>query len=151
MDESTYWYIFWYNLRTAISTIGPSEKKYCRCTLSLPFFFIGPSSSESHKKRTLLIPVFVFAFLCNSFYYCRNFSHNLDEKFNFLFFMTLHCSILDRLTMIIILMIGILYNTVMTFDTSLYWKGHDFKHILLIQWGTHAYNCCLIYKCNSVF
>lgn len=36
------------------------------------------------------------------------------------FFMTLHCSILDRLTMIIILMIGILYNTVMTFDTSLY-------------------------------
>lgn len=27
------------------------------------------------------------------------------------FFMTLHCSILDRLTMIIILMIGIIYNS----------------------------------------
>lgn len=74
-----------YNLKTAISTIGPSEKKYCRCTLSLHFFFNGPSSIESHKKRTLLIPVFVFAFLCNSFYYCRNFSHNLYEKYNFNF------------------------------------------------------------------
>lgn len=77
---------FKYNLRTAISTIGPSEKKYCRCTLSLPFFSSDHCPVKvTQKKRTLLIPVFVFAFLFNSFYYCRNFSHNLYEKYNFNF------------------------------------------------------------------
>lgn len=113
MDETTYWYIFLYNLWTAISTIGPSEKKYCRCTLSLPFFFIGPLSSESHKKkeRFWFLSLYLCFFATVSIIaeiLATTFMKNIILIF---FFMTLHCSILDRLTMIIILMIGIIYNS----------------------------------------
>lgn len=77
---------FKYNLRTAISTIGPSEKNIVDVHYLYLFFYRTIVQwKPQKKKRTLLIPVFVFAFLCNSFYYCRDFSHNLYEKYNFNF------------------------------------------------------------------
>lgn len=113
MDESTYWYIFLYNLRTAISTIGPSEKNIVDVNYLYLFFFIGPSSSESHtkKERFWFLSLYLRFFATVSIIaeiLATTFMKNIILIF---FFMTLHCSILDRLTMIIILMIGIIYNS----------------------------------------
>lgn len=113
MDESTYWYIFSYNLRTAISTIGPSEKNIVAVNYLYLFFFIGPSSSESHtkKERFWFLSLYLRFFATVSIIaeiLATTFMKNIILIF---FFMTLHRSILDRLTMIIILMIGIIYNS----------------------------------------
>lgn len=101
-----------YNLKTAISTIGPSEKKYCRCTLSLHFFSSDHRPLKATKKeRFWFLSLYLRFFATVSIIaeiLATTFMKNIILIF---FFMTLHCSILDRLTMIIILMIGIIYNS----------------------------------------
>lgn len=138
LDDTTHWYIF-FSVRMAILTIRPSEKGFTilyiivashgfcvhskpvvcddGCTLTLLLFL--PSSSESHKtekdKIEFLWFLNILSFICVSLrrFLLLQISDNLYEKdnFNFLFYdFSLHRSILDKLTMIIILMIGTLHN-----------------------------------------
>lgn len=114
MDESTYWYIFLYNLRTAISTIGPSEKNIVDVNYLYHYFFSSdhrPVKVTQKKERFWFLSLYLRFFATVSIIaeiLATTFMKNIILIF---FFMTLHCSILDRLTMIIILMIGIIYNS----------------------------------------
>lgn len=113
MDESTYWYIFSYNLRTAISTIGPSEKNIVDVNYLYLFFLSDhrPVKVTQKKERFWFLSLYLRFFATVSIIaeiLATTFMKNIILIF---FFMTLHCSILDRLTMIIILMIGIIYNS----------------------------------------
>lgn len=126
LDDTTHWYIF-FSVRMAILTIRPSEKGFTilyiivasddGCTLTLLLFL--PSSSESHKtekdKIEFLWFLNILSFICVSLrrFLLLQISDNLYEKdnFNFLFYdFSLHRSILDKLNMTIILMIGTLHN-----------------------------------------